>query len=529
MKKFKRIQAIFIVLVFMLMVPLATAQASTPVQDARNGVVRIAIVEKESGEILGYGSGFFVGEVGKPVEYIITNAHVAGTAYTYDGNDIYFEEDPSIYCVAVIDTIYNSELTMNCQVVKIFDDVDLAILKLNAPTVTRSALTLKSAEKVGVTDKAYAIGFPGSAETSASAAILASSLEYITVTTGSVTRESNTLWNEQYIQIDTSINSGNSGGPLVTEDGCVVGIVSCGAQDAQNTNYALYIDYAINFLDNSGIAYEKSDGAQAATPAPQTVTPEPEVPQAVPEEPAQASAEEPAATPEEAVVPPGSSTNTNQTPSGGSTVLLIVGGAALLALLGGGIFLLTTKKSKPGAGGTITDDPGFPPPPHTEGTWTCPNCGIRNDARFCAKCGREKPGTAFREQEPEHRYDTNKGFSGSEGVARGGLKTSRDMNYGESEKRSGSGAVTDEHFKKPALKSTMGATAGGKSSSTSTPAPRMKSSIHTETGCGTGRDSAEFAGNPAETKPKLKSSIRPAAPAPSDSEAKSYLKRPKDL
>ncbi|MEN6636465.1 MAG: trypsin-like peptidase domain-containing protein [Clostridiaceae bacterium] len=532
MKKLKRIQAIFVALVLLLMLPLATAQASSPVQDARNGVVRIAVVDKETGEIIGWGTGFFVGEAGKPVEYIVTNAHVAGSANTYDGSDYYYEEDPSIYCVAVIDTIYNSDLTMNCQVVKIFDNVDLAILKLNAPTTTRSALTLKSAEKVAVTDTVYAMGFPWSAEVGSSEDVMASSIDYITVTKGSVTRESSTLENDQYIQIDTSINSGNSGGPLVTEDGCVVGIVSCGAIDAQNTNFALYIDYAMDFLNNSGIAYEKSDGTQAATPVPQTSTPAPEVPQAVPEEPIQAPVEEPAATPEEAVVPPDSSTDINQTPTGGPNVLLIAGGVALLALLGGGIYLLIAKKGKRGSGGERIDGLEFPPPP-PESRWTCPRCGLRNDAHFCAKCGEEKPTSVFRGSETGHRtYDADNGQSGSGGFVKGGLKTSHDMNTPEDEKRSGSGIVTDGHFKKPALKSSMGASTKEKSSSTSTPAPRMKSSMHTEAESGAGRVSTESADKPLEPKAKLKSTISaPTATSttPTDPEANSYFKRPKKL
>lgn len=58
MKKFRRIQAIFVALVLMLMIPIATAQASTPVQDARNGVVRIVNFPGDGSGYAATGTGF---------------------------------------------------------------------------------------------------------------------------------------------------------------------------------------------------------------------------------------------------------------------------------------------------------------------------------------------------------------------------------------------------------------------------------------------------------------------------------------
>jgi S1-C subfamily serine protease len=519
MRRFKRIQAIFAALVLLLMVPFATAQASTPVQDARNGVVRIAVIEEETGDLLGWGSGFFVGEAGKPVEYIVTNAHVAGMYYTV-GDDYFYKEDDSVYCIAVMDTLYNSDSTLDCQVVKIFEDVDLAILKLSAPTTQRSALTLKSAEEVGVTDTVYAMGFPWSAEV-ADEDVLVSSIDHITVTKGSITREISQLEDDRYLQIDTTINQGNSGGPLVTEDGCVVGIVSATRLDAQNTNFALYIDYAMDFLDQTGIAYEKAGGTS-------TSAAEPETPAAITDEPIQAPAEEPAATPEEVVVPPDTSTDMGQTSTGRSNLILIVGGVALLALLGGGIFLMTSKRKKPMPGGSTPDgSEGYTPP---EDRWICPNCGQSNDARFCEKCGKERPGPVFRGAEPESRaYHTDTGFSGSGEFVKGKMKTSPDMHFDEGGKSSGSGTITDEHFTKPALKTSMRMPAEEKSSPSITPAPRMKSSMRAEAASDVGGDSIEATEKTAEITAKLKSSVSAPEPAPADPEVDSYFKRPKDL
>ena len=520
----KRIQAIFVALVLLLMLPLATAQASNPVQDARNGVVRIVNLPGDDSGYAALGTGFFIGVAGQPVEYIITNAHVAG--------DIYNEFEPfqpTSGELRIVFDYYESDTTLSASIVKIFEDIDLAILRLDTPTTLREPVRLMSASEVDVTDTVYAIGFPGASDDNG---LLESGIDELSVTKGTISKKEVTFLDESYLQTDASINHGNSGGPLVTEDGAVVGINTLTSNEGANTNFALYIDYAMNFMDQVGIAYEKSNGIQAATPTPQTSTPAPEVPQAVPEEPIQAPVEEPAATPEEVVVPPDSSTDINQTPTGGPNVLLIAGGVALLALLGGGIYLLTTKKSKQGWGGTINPGPEFPPTP-PEGIWTCPHCRIKNDARFCAKCGEKKPTSVFRESETGHRtYDADNGQSGSGGFVKGGLKTSHDMNSREDEKRSGSGIVTDGHFKKPALKSSMGTTIKEKGDSTSTPTPRMKSSMHTEAGSGDGRVSIESTDKPAEPKAKLKSTISaPTATStmPTDPEANSYFKRPKNL
>ncbi len=517
MRRFKRIQATFAALALLLMAPFSAAQASTPVQDARNGVVRLAIVEEETGNLWGWGSGFFIGEAGKPVEYIVTNAHVAGTYYTV-GNETRYKEDDRFYCRAVLDTLSNSDSTMNCQVVKIFEDVDLAILKLNAPTTQRSAVALKSAEEVGVTDTVYAMGFPWSAEVTDNDE-LESSIKYITVTKGSITREISRLEDDRYLQIDTSINKGNSGGPLVTEDGCVVGIVSDSNVAAQNTSFALYIDYAMDYLDQSGIAYRKAGGTSTSVTEPETSV-------AITDEPAQAPIEEPAVTPEEAAVPPETSTGMGQA-STGSNLLLIVGGVALLVLLCGGIFLLTYKgrKTTPDRFTPVGAKRDAP----VEERWICPNCGQSNDARFCEKCGAERPGSAFRGAETERRtYYTDTGSSSGEFIKEE-MKTSSDMCFDEAGKGASDRIVNDEPFAKPALKTSMGMPAVETSSSPTTPVPRIKSSFRTEAASSADWDSIEGAEKPTEIKAKLKSSGDASESASADPEAESYFKRPKNL
>ncbi len=251
---------ISLILILALSLSLVITSASadtTAVVDARNGVVRLVFVYNDgTNDYIQRGSGFFVGTEGSAVEYIITNAHVV-TATDDNGNVIGYANKVHV----VFDDV-DSDSTVSAKVLKIFDNgLDLAILRLEAPTTLRKPLPLRSAESVDIMSSVYALGFPGIADDSSG--YLPSTTDDVTITEGKVTKEQFQAQGSNYLQVDAAISSGNSGGPLVDETGAVIGINSMVSDPAYGTGlgYALYIDYAIDYFNTMGYPYTLASDA----------------------------------------------------------------------------------------------------------------------------------------------------------------------------------------------------------------------------------------------------------------------------
>ena len=280
MNKARKWIVLTLTLIMLLSLTVTSAGADKDaITSARNSVVRIAYGYTYDGVEYGQtGSGFCIGEEGKPVEYILTNAHVV-TA-TYKNQILGYAEDVYV----VFDDI-DADSTMKAKVLKVFTDgVDLAILRLEAPTTLRTQLPLASASDAAIMDKVYALGFPGIADDQSG--YMKSTIDDVTITEGSVTKEQYIESGAKYLQVDAAISSGNSGGPLVDENGNVVGINTLVAvPDAgASLGYALYIDYATDYLDTMGYPYTKASNTVVPGPTDGEVTAAPEpVPEPTPE------------------------------------------------------------------------------------------------------------------------------------------------------------------------------------------------------------------------------------------------------
>lgn len=155
------------------------------------------------------GSGFVIDE-----NTIITNAHVVENF-----------EDVSI-------KMYSGS-SINGKVVKKDKKRDLALIKVDEKL---TPLKLNYYENLSIGEEVYAIGAP-------------KDIPY-TMTKGIVSAKDRKIGRYNYIQIDASINSGNSGGPLVNENGEVIGINTMKMIDAEGIGFAIGTSYINNFINN---------------------------------------------------------------------------------------------------------------------------------------------------------------------------------------------------------------------------------------------------------------------------------------
>ncbi|SEV95529.1 serine protease Do [Ruminococcaceae bacterium KH2T8] len=163
---------------------------------------------------LASGSGFIISEDG----YIVTNAHVIDTVLS----------DESLY-VKIMVPGYEEEIAAD--IVGSDERTDIAVLKLREDHVY-NAVTLGDSDLLRAGELAVAIGNPlGTLEG--------------TVTVGVISATGREMNNNGYmmelIQTDASINSGNSGGPLINSFGEVIGVTNAKMSSAEGLGFAIPI------------------------------------------------------------------------------------------------------------------------------------------------------------------------------------------------------------------------------------------------------------------------------------------------
>ena len=141
----------------------------------------------------GSGSGWVLDEDG----HIVTNYHVIA------GSDLasvtLFEGDP-----------------FPAQLVGVDPQNDIAILKINAPRELLYPVTLGQSDTLRVGQKIFAIGNPFGLERTMTVGIISSLERSLRSKTGRLMKN--------IIQVDAALNQGNSGGPLLDNEGLLVGM-----------------------------------------------------------------------------------------------------------------------------------------------------------------------------------------------------------------------------------------------------------------------------------------------------------------
>ncbi len=180
-------------------VPLPS-RAAKAYEAVRRSVVRVHgsgyEPDKEGHVMQGVGTGVVIVDSG----IILTNMHVVAGA---DRIEVEFEDG------------LESEAT----VIGVRPEHDLAVLQAKKLPDDLPAATLRSTADLAPGDEVVAVGYPFGIGPSASAGVISG-----------LRREYRSRGGERaltnLIQFDAAVNPGNSGGPLVTMDGEVVGIVT---------------------------------------------------------------------------------------------------------------------------------------------------------------------------------------------------------------------------------------------------------------------------------------------------------------
>jgi len=122
---------------------------------------------------------------------------------------------------------------------------DLAFLEAPRVIAGPTEVTLGPEESLAEGDQIVAIGHPFGMKYSATQGIV-----------------SGTLYDNDihYIQHDAALNPGNSGGPLVSRDGAVVGVNTFIIRDGNNIGFSLPIRYVVQTIEEYTVAYGRVGG-----------------------------------------------------------------------------------------------------------------------------------------------------------------------------------------------------------------------------------------------------------------------------
>lgn len=253
---------VLICLAAMLAIP-ASAKTDLPtvISQAKEGVVKLLAVGFDSyGNVENavVGSGFAVGTKGSAPEYFVTNWHVASVYmpehnYAFDSDHVRIWIMLDNFTISDVTSLPSEATSVKCSIVRIAESgyPDYAILRAARPVTECKPLPIRSSESVKQGETVVALGCPAVLDEQS----LSIGSKDITSTTGTVARymTMTNAGNTNAIVHNANISGGNSGGPLIDENGSVIGLNTYSIVDSYSC--AIYSEYVTQVLDQMGIPY----------------------------------------------------------------------------------------------------------------------------------------------------------------------------------------------------------------------------------------------------------------------------------
>lgn len=201
---------------------------------------------------LGTGSGFLI----SPYGHVLTNYHVIGGrefVQDMEGTEVRVQIE-----VERVEVVFPSggsgeaPRRFVAAIDAVDEELDLAVLSINGADLPY--VPFGDSEAVAPGEEVRVLGFPFGEEVEVGRMSLPEIVPRVSSSRGTVSavREDES-GRERYVQTNATMNPGNSGGPLVDEEGYAVGVVRMKLAEADRVGFAVSINRVKDFLQAHGL------------------------------------------------------------------------------------------------------------------------------------------------------------------------------------------------------------------------------------------------------------------------------------
>lgn len=273
-------------IVAMAMIPASADSINASVKEDANGVLQIRTTALASGKLSVDGSTYsFQNEPlvsSSGTSFLINSTTVLTCAHVVNPDELekVVTKTGLKFESVKYEVVINKDVTVPCSLETMSVADDYAVLTLNKAIGTKTVLKLADTSDIAPTQKVYALGFPGvitDLQKEYDSQNVTYDKEDVTITEGEI-QKITSINNTRVIQHGCATSGGNSGGPIVNEDGAVLGVHKWGDPEANNSyHYATDINEIRKVLDTLLIDYELWGGPEPSEkPTEPTAVSEPE-------------------------------------------------------------------------------------------------------------------------------------------------------------------------------------------------------------------------------------------------------------